>query len=146
MFTCVLAVFLLVTSCVNELWLVEIYLFKGEKSLSEDLEILFTLGAIALLRDEMSDEKHEKTHRVSSCLIEKNPTVFEPLLFSTNSVRVQITDLMLYDDPAQANHFNLLLPRGGFFNAPLQQNTAVSVPMDLDNTGNSYLTCLSCYM
>ena len=89
MFTCVQAVFVLVTSCVNELWLVEIYLFKGEKSLSEDMEILFTLGAIALLRDEMSDEKHEKTHMVSSCLIDKNPTVFEPLLFSTNSVRVQ---------------------------------------------------------
>ena len=28
----------------------------------------------------MSDEKHEKTHRLSSCLIEKNPTVFEPKL------------------------------------------------------------------
>ena len=42
--------------------------------------------AIALWRDEMSDEE---THRLSSCLIEKNRTVFEPLLFSTNSVRVQ---------------------------------------------------------
>ena len=44
--------------------------------------------AIALWRDEMSDEKDEQTHRLNSCLIEKNPTVFEPLLFSTNSVRV----------------------------------------------------------
>ena len=35
---------------------------------------------IALWRDEMSDEKHEET-----CLIEKIPTVFEPLQFSTNS-------------------------------------------------------------
>ena len=30
--------------------------------------------AIALWRDEMSDENHEETHRLSSCLIEKNPT------------------------------------------------------------------------
>ena len=46
-------------------------------------------GAIALWRAEMSDEKHEETHRLSSCLFEKNATVFEPLQFSTNSVRVQ---------------------------------------------------------
>ena len=57
--------------------------------LSEEMEILLTELLAALWRDEMSDEKHEKTHRLSSCLNEKNPTVFEPLLFSTNSVRVQ---------------------------------------------------------
>ena len=45
--------------------------------------------AIALWRDEMSDEKHEEIHKLSSCLIEKNPMVFEPVIFSTNSVRVQ---------------------------------------------------------
>ena len=37
----------------------------------------------------MSNEKHEEIHKLSSSLIEKNQTVFEPLLFSTNSVRVQ---------------------------------------------------------
>ena len=42
--------------------------------------------AIALWRDEMSDEKHEETRRLSSNLIEKNPKVFEPLVFSSNSV------------------------------------------------------------
>ena len=46
------------------------------------------LRAIALWRDEMSDEKHEESHRLSSCLIEKTPTVLEPLLFSTNFLRV----------------------------------------------------------
>ena len=45
--------------------------------------------AVALWRDEMSEEKHEEIHTLSSSLIEKNLTVFEPLLFSTNSVRVQ---------------------------------------------------------
>ena len=45
--------------------------------------------ASALWRDELSDGKHEEMHRLSSNLIEKNPTVFEPPLFSTNSVGVQ---------------------------------------------------------
>ena len=67
----------------------KIYLLEGEKSLSEEMENSFY---IALWRDEMSDEKHEETHRLSSCLIEKNPTVFEPLQFSTNS---------------ESNHFNV---------------------------------------
>ena len=38
------------------------------------------------MRDEMSDEKHDEIRRLSSSLIEKNPKVFEPLLFSSNSV------------------------------------------------------------
>ena len=37
--------------------------------------------AIALWRDEMSDEKHEEIRRLSSAWIEKNPKVFQPLLF-----------------------------------------------------------------
>ena len=45
--------------------------------------------AIALWRDEMSDEKLEEINKFSSCLNEKTPTVFGPLLFSTDSVRVQ---------------------------------------------------------
>ena len=42
--------------------------------------------AIALWKDEVSDEKHEEIRRLSSSLIERNPKVFEPLLFSSNSV------------------------------------------------------------
>ena len=45
--------------------------------------------ATALWRDEISDEKHEEIHSLRSFLNEKNPRVFEPLLFSTKSVRVQ---------------------------------------------------------
>ena len=46
--------------------------------------------AIALWRDEMSDEKHEEIHRLSSRLIEKNPlNGFRAATISTNSVRVQ---------------------------------------------------------
>ena len=36
----------------------------------------------------MSIAKHEEIHTLSSSLIEKNPTVFELLLFPTNSVGI----------------------------------------------------------
>ena len=35
----------------------------------------------------MSDEKHEEIRRLSAALIEKNPKVFQPLVFSSNSVK-----------------------------------------------------------
>ena len=38
----------------------------------------------------MSDEKHEEIRRLSSTLIEKNPKVFQPLLFSSNSVKEHV--------------------------------------------------------
>ena len=41
----------------------------------------------ALWRDGMSDDKHEEIRRLSSALIEKNPKVYQPLLFSSNSVK-----------------------------------------------------------
>ena len=44
---------------------------------------------------------------------------------------------MYHDEYAQANHFNLLLPRGGCCSAPLPENTASSVSIDLENSGNS---------
>ena len=141
--------------------------------------------AIALWNDEVSDEKHEEIRRLSSCLIERNPKVFEPLLFSSNSVEDHVknskitgtwaetvdifscasllerpictfsssqkrwynfepimkTDsfsslikkykcpitLIYQDEYAQANHFNLLLPRGSCYSAPLPESTASSV-------------------
>ena len=43
----------------------------------------------------MSDDKHEEIHKLRSSLIEKNPTVFEPLLFSTNSGGVQSLSLCI---------------------------------------------------
>ena len=152
--------------------------------------------AIALWNDEVSDEKHEEIRRLSSRLIQRNPKVFEPLLFSSNSVEDHVknskitgtwaetvdifscasllerhictfsssqkkwynfepimkTDsfssltkkckcpitLMYHDEYAQANLFNLLLPRGSFCSAPLPENTASSVSIDLENSGNSY--------
>ena len=154
--------------------------------------------AIALWRDETSDKKHEEIRRLSSSLIEKNPKVFEPLLFASNSVEEHVKNskitgtwaetvdifscasllkrpictfstklrkwfsfkpivnidsfssittknqcscpitLMYYDDYSQANHFNLLLPQGSCCSAPLPENTASTVSIDLDNNGNSY--------
>ena len=46
--------------------------------------------AIALWRDEMTDEKHEEIRRLSSTLIQKNPKIFQPSLFSLNSVREHV--------------------------------------------------------
>ena len=40
--TCVQPVFLLFTSFINKLWLLEIYLLKGAMSLSEETETVFT--------------------------------------------------------------------------------------------------------
>ena len=41
---------------------------------------------IALWNDEISNEKHEEIRTLSSSLPERNPKVFEPLLFSSNFV------------------------------------------------------------
>ena len=47
-------------------------------------------SAVALWRDELSDEKHDEIRRLGPALIEKNPKVFEPLLFSSNSVKEHV--------------------------------------------------------
>ena len=39
---------------------------------------------------ELSDEKHEEIRRLSSALIEKNPKIFQPLHFSSNSVKKRV--------------------------------------------------------
>ena len=46
--------------------------------------------ANALWSDEMSDEKYEKIRSSSSPLIEKNPKVFQSLLFPSNSVKEHV--------------------------------------------------------
>ena len=38
----------------------------------------------------MSDEKHEEVRRLSSTLIEKNSKLFQPLLFSSYSVKEHV--------------------------------------------------------
>ena len=43
--------------------------------------------AIALWNDEISDEKHEEIHTLSSSLIERIRKVFEPLLFSSRPIK-----------------------------------------------------------
>ena len=62
-FTCVQPVFLLVTSFINKLWLLEMYLLKGERSLSEETETVST-QLLLFRRDEMSDEKHKEIPRL----------------------------------------------------------------------------------
>ena len=47
-----------------------------------------------------------------------------------------------YDDYAQANHFNLLLPQGNCCNAPPPENKPSSVIIDLDNVEQSYASAV----
>ena len=46
--------------------------------------------------------------------------------------------VMYHDEYAQANHFNLLLLRGSCGSAPLPENRASFVSIDLENRGHSY--------
>ena len=50
--------------------------------------------------------------------------------------------LKYYDDYAQANHFNLLLPQGNCCNAPPPGNKPSSVVIDLDNVEQSYASAV----
>ena len=50
--------------------------------------------------------------------------------------------LKYYDDYAQANHFNLLLPQGNCCNAPPPENKPSSVVIDLDNVEQSYASAV----
>ena len=146
--------------------------------------------AIVLWNDDISDDKHKEIRTLSSSSIERNPKVFEPLLFSSNSLEdhvknsnitgtwTETVDISSWAsllkrpictfsssswytfEPIMnsdlfssitkkkcrcpinyvmwANHFNLLLPRGSCCSASLPENTASSVSIDLENSGNSY--------
>ena len=48
------------------------YLFKGEKSLSAEMEINYFYHAVALWKHEISNEKHEEIRRSSDSLFKKN--------------------------------------------------------------------------
>ena len=93
-FTCAQPVFLLVTSFVNYVFYKQIMASgnvppqRSEVVVRRDGNCFYR--AIALWRDEMSDEKHEEIRRVSSTLIEKNPKVFQPFLFALNSVKEHV--------------------------------------------------------
>ena len=50
--------------------------------------------------------------------------------------------LLYYDDYAQANHFNLLLPRGNCCSAPPPENKSSTVVIDLDDVGKSYASAV----
>ena len=69
--------------------------------------------AIALWRNETSDEKNEEIHRLSSSLIE-NFQRFLSRYYFLQSLWESTFFKIYYDayEFAPANHFNLLLPRG----------------------------------
>ena len=71
----------LLTCLINKLRRLKIYVLKGEKPLLAKNGDCF-YQVVALSRDETSDEKHKDISRWSSGLFQKNPKVFEPLLFA----------------------------------------------------------------
>ena len=57
--------------------------------------------AVALWKDEMSDEKHEEIPRSSDSLFEKNPKVSELQLFFSNSLTNLVKKSMITGIPAE---------------------------------------------
>ena len=78
------------TYLIDKLRRLKIYLLKGEKSLSADMETIF-YRAVALSKDEISeDEKHAEIPKSSDSMFEKNPKVSELQLFFSNSMKDRI--------------------------------------------------------
>ena len=68
--------------------------------------------AITLWNDEISDEKHEEIRTLSSSLIERKTKVFEPLLFSSNSVEDHVKNSKITGALAETGHLQLrIAPR-----------------------------------
>ena len=57
--------------------------------------------AVALWKDEISDEKHEEIPRSSDNLFEKNPKVFELQLFFSNSLKDLVKKSKITGTPAE---------------------------------------------
>ena len=63
--------------------------------------------AITLWNYEISDEKHEEIRTLSSSLIERKTKVFEPLLFSSNSVEDHVKNSKITGTLAETGHLQL---------------------------------------
>ena len=68
-------VFTLVNVLNKKITTSEIYLLKGRKSLSAEIENCF-YQTVSLWKDEISDKNQEEIPRSSDILFEKNPKVF----------------------------------------------------------------------
>ena len=68
-------------------------------------------------------------------------TNFSSLMETKKDCECPIT-LKYYDDYAQANHFNLLLPQGNCCNVPRPENKPSSLVIDLDNVEQSYASAV----
>ena len=61
----------------------------------------YVYRAVALWKDEISDEKHEEIPRSSDSLFEKNPKVFELQLFFSNSLKDLVKKSKITESPAE---------------------------------------------
>ena len=62
--------------------------------------------AVALWKDEISDEKYEEIPRSSDSLFEKNPKVFEPSNFSLNSLEDLVRKSKITGTPVETVDIN----------------------------------------
>ena len=67
--------------------------------------------AVALWKDEISDEKYEEIPRSSDSLFEKNPKVFEPSNFSLNSLEDLVRKSKITGTPAETVDINSVVYR-----------------------------------
>ena len=72
-----------------------------------ETEIVFTELLLRLWNDKISDEKHEEICTLSSSLIERKTKVFEPLLFSSNSVEDHVKNSKITGALAETGHLQL---------------------------------------
>ena len=67
--------------------------------------------AVALWKDEISDEKHEEIPRSSDSLFEKNPKVSELQLFSSNSLKDLVRKSKIAGIPAETAEISSVVHR-----------------------------------
>ena len=67
--------------------------------------------AVALWKDEISDEKYEEIPRSSDSLFEKNPKVFEPSNFSLNSLEDLVRKSKITGTPVETVDINSVVYR-----------------------------------
>ena len=67
--------------------------------------------AVALWKDETSDEKYEEIPRSSDSLFEKNPKVFEPSNFSLNSLEDLVRKSKITGTPVETVNINSVVYR-----------------------------------
>ena len=87
------------------------YLFKGEKSLSAEMEINYFYHAVALWKHEISNEKHEEIRRSSDSLFKKNFKGLWAATFLLKLLEGSCQESKITGTPAEAGDVSPLVHR-----------------------------------